>query len=113
MLNLTLIYALIGPLSEYIKTPLIKIYRLDATILPLSPERKKKFTNPAIDQMIYQPVENVKYVGISTFLKERLSEEFGFPTKSMTIVSNGIDLNTFLGLHPVTQKIIKYHKIFL
>jgi len=114
VLNLTLNLCLNRALAEYIKKHSNKKFIGWMHDIALSPERKKKdFTNPAISQMIYKPVENVKYVGISNFLKERLNEEFDFPTKSMTIVSNGIDLNTFLNLHPITQKIIKNHKIFL
>lgn len=114
VLNLTLNLCLNQALSKYIKKHTNKKFIGWMHDIALNPERKKKdFANPVIGEMIYQPIENVKYVGISHFLKERLNEEFGFSTKFMTIISNGIDLNTFLNLHPITQKIIKNHKIFL
>lgn len=113
VLNLTLNLCLNQALAKYIKKHPNKKFIGWMHDIALNPERKKKdFANPTIGQMIYKPVENVKYVGISNFLKSRLNEEFDFPTKSMTIISNGIDLNTFLNFHPVTQKIIKKYKIF-
>lgn len=113
ILTLTLNLCLNRALSEYIKKNPNKKFISWTHDVVLSPERKKKdFINQDISKFVYQPILGVKYVGISNFLKETLENEIGFSTKLMTIVSNGVDFNSFLELHPITQKIIKKYNIF-
>lgn len=108
-LNLSLNQALI----KYIKKNPNKKFISWTHDVVLNPDRKKKiFNNDEIIKMVYQPVTNVKYVGISNFLKKTLEDEIGFQTKSMNIISNGIDLESFLELNPITSKIIKKYKIY-
>lgn len=106
-LNLCLNFALI----KYIKNHPEKKYISWTHDLTLSPERiKKDFKNKEISKMVYEIIENVEYVSISNYLKEVLCKKVGFSPKNIKVISNGLNFDSFLNLHPITHKIIdKYH----
>lgn len=73
----------------------------------LDPERKRAvFINSEIEELIYKPIPNVVYVGISNFLKKTLVDLIGFPNDVIQVIPNAIPIQEFLDLNPTTKKII-------
>jgi len=76
-----------------------------------SMRKKKTFNNKSLAEMLYKPLDGVKYVGISNFLKKTLVEDIGFPSSLITIIPNGIDIPTLLNLHQQTLRIIPKYRM--
>ena len=74
-------------------------------------KKKRSFNNKEIEKLIYKQHKNVKYVGISNYLKESLINELGFNKNSITVIPNGIDIINFLDLEPETIEIINKRHI--
>lgn len=104
--------ALNAALTEYIKKHPDKKYIIWVHDVVLDSMRKKRsFKNKEIDELVYKPLENVQYVGISHFLKNTLTEEIGFPASLIDVIPNGIDIGSLLNFHPLTQKIVSKYDI--
>jgi glycosyltransferase involved in cell wall biosynthesis len=69
---------------------------------------KKTFINKQLENLAYQPIQNIHYVAISNSLKEILVSIIGYPKDIITVIPNGINIQKFLNLSPLTWKI--YHK---
>lgn len=67
---------------------------------------KKIFVNKDLENLVYHPIEGINYVAISNFLKEVLVKVVGFPEEIITVIYNGINIDSFLDLHPVSSQII-------
>lgn len=113
ILTLTFNLSLNLALSKYIEEHPEKKFISWTHDVALGPNRKRiKFNNPEIERMIYQPVKNVQYIGISNFLKQTLENEIGFDTKGMVIVPNGIDIRNYFELNEDSNKIINKFNIY-
>lgn len=94
-------------LISYIKNHKGKKYVVWIHDVILDAMRKKRtYKNPRVENLLYQPISEAKYIGISQFLKKTLVEEIGYTKNSITVIPNGVDINTLLNLHPATQQII-------
>lgn len=99
-------------LVKYIKNHPNKKFIIWIHDIILDPMRKKKsFLNIELEELIYKPLANVTYIGISNFLKKTLVQEIGYPEHRINIIPNGININSLLNLHPLTKKIFSRFKL--
>jgi len=66
---------------------------------------KKTFINKQLENLVYEPIKGIYYVAISNSLKEILVTLIGYPEKIITVIPNGINIQKFLDLDPVTCQI--------
>lgn len=112
VLTLTFNPCLNAALIDYIKNHPQKKFVAWIHDIILDPMRKKKtFNNTALTEMFYKPLNNVKYVGISNFLKKTLVDVIGFQSDLINVIPNGVDIPNLLNLHSLTLKIISKYKI--
>lgn len=112
VLTLTFNPCLNQALITYIRNHKEKKYVIWVHDVILDSIRKKRtFKNSQVEKLFYQPIPDTRYVGISHFLKKTLVEEIGFPQNGVTVIPNGVDINTVLNLHPTTEKIISKYDL--
>lgn len=73
--------------------------------------QKKSFENKDLEKNIYSPLQNINYVCISNYLKHTLTNIIGFPKQPLTVISNGINIDSFLNLEQATTMIIQKYKL--
>lgn len=99
-------------LKEYIEShPNKKFIAWTHDIALDSKKERINFLNPQMDKLIYSPLQNVHYVGISNFLKDTLTKKIGFKKDNIFIIPNGIDIASFLDLSPITQEFFSRNKL--
>lgn len=74
-------------------------------------EKKVKFQNPDLESLMYQPVEHVRYIAISEFLKQTLTREIGFTSENIPVIYNGIDVSSFFNFDDLTQTFFSKHNL--
>ena len=63
-------------------------------------------SNPELKALMYTPLKNVSYVAISQHLKNTMSKLMNLPDDKIKVISNGVNIPSFLNFNPLTVKII-------
>lgn len=110
-LNPCLSSALIDFFKKYPEKKLIS-WMHDAVIhLNKGKIQKKAFPNKELEKIAYSPTSNINYICISNFLKHTLTKIIGFPERQLTVIPNGINIDSFLKLEPTTSQIIQKYRL--
>lgn len=74
---------------------------------------KLTFLNPKLNDLLYKPVKNASYVVISDHIKTTLIKDFVFLPENITVISNGIDIKSFLDVdQSLLEAIIDKYDLF-
>ena len=73
--------------------------------------KKGVFRNPDVASLMYQPIDHVRYIAISEFLKQTLTREIAFTLESIPVIYNGIDVSSFFNFDDLTQTFFSKHNL--